>query len=87
MGLEHLNAGFLLHVLNEQSEHQLLDTPRFRSSMDQWWTNCVRNEEERNWIGKIIQSVRGDDTFVFTREMYEAALCRREETGSLKDKN
>jgi len=86
MGLERLNAGFLLHVLNEQSEHNQLNSSTLRSSMDRWWANCVRNSQEREWIGGMIRKVRSDSDgeFVFSREMYESALERRRETGSLR---
>ncbi|GBE83115.1 hypothetical protein SCP_0501620 [Sparassis crispa] len=83
LGLEHLNGGFLLHVLNEQSEHNQLDTAGIRSSMDRWWANCIRNEEERKWIRDTIQKVWSKDGYVFTREMYEQALERRRDTGYL----
>ncbi|KAL1711012.1 opioid growth factor receptor conserved region-domain-containing protein, partial [Schizophyllum commune] len=42
LGLERLNAGFLLHVLSEQSEEDELNTPMLQSSMDRWWANCIR---------------------------------------------
>jgi hypothetical protein len=84
-GLEHLNSGFLLHILSEQSESHELDSPQIRSSMDRWWANCLRNEEEREWLGEVIRKVRMNDGYVFTREMYEAALERRARSGSLKD--
>lgn len=82
-GLERLNAGFVLHVLNEQSEHDELNTTTIRSSMDRWWANCVRNGEERRWIGELVRKARRDETFVFTRAMYEQALQRRQESGKL----
>lgn len=78
-----MNAGFVLHVLNEQVERDELNTSMIRSSMDKWWANCIRNEEEREWIGGVMQKARRDSEFVFTREMYERALQRRKETGSL----
>ncbi|OBZ68903.1 Opioid growth factor receptor-like protein 1 [Grifola frondosa] len=84
LGLERLNAGFLLHVLNEQSENHELNTPGIRSSMDRWWANCLRNEQEREWIGGIIRKVRTNSEYVFTRKMYEEALERRKKTGSLR---
>ena len=80
--MERLNAGFVLYVLNEQSEHAELNTPTIRSSMDRWWANCIRNDEERRWIGEVIAKVRKDD-LIFTRSMYEQALRRRKETGKL----
>lgn len=84
MGLERLNAGFLLHVLNEQSEANELNSWGIRSSMDKWWANCIRNEEERMWIGALIRQVRlAEDGYVFTREEYEQALHRRDQTGRL----
>ena len=81
MGLERLNAGFLLFILNEQSEHDELNNSTLRRSMDTWWANCIRNEEERTWIGGLIEKVRVGD-LVYTREMYEKALQRRKDTGS-----
>lgn len=53
--------------------------------MDRWWANCVRNDEERKWIGDTIKKVRMDNGYVFTRGMYKAALDRRKRTGSLWD--
>jgi hypothetical protein len=78
MGLEHLNAGFVLHVLNEQSEYEELVTRMLLGSMDRWWANCIRNENERRSIALIVRRVRSEDGFVFTRDMYEAALRRRQ---------
>ncbi|KAJ3485255.1 hypothetical protein NLI96_g5092 [Meripilus lineatus] len=72
LGLEHLNAGFLLHVLNEQSEHGELNTSGLKSSMDRWWAHCIRNEEEREWLGGTIKKVRADTNFIFSRR------CMRE---------
>ncbi|KAJ7211991.1 opioid growth factor receptor conserved region-domain-containing protein [Mycena pura] len=86
-GFERLNAGFLLHVLCEQSEAHELNAPRLRASMDRWWANCIRNEEEREWVGGIITKVRLDEGYVFTREMYAAALEQRRSTGSFRNEN
>ncbi|KAF9568797.1 hypothetical protein CPC08DRAFT_355306 [Agrocybe pediades] len=89
MGLERLNAGFLLHVLSEQSESNELNSRTIQGSMDRWWANCVRNEEERNWIGTHIRRVRQSSSmseergYVFTREEYEKALQNRAETDKL----
>ncbi|KIJ53499.1 hypothetical protein M422DRAFT_222162 [Sphaerobolus stellatus SS14] len=83
MGLEHLNAGFLLGILNEQSENEQLNRAIFlsRGSMDRWWANCIRNENERNYLRERIREVRkGRSTL--TRALYEEALQRRKETGS-----
>lgn len=76
-GCEYLNYAFLLHVLNEQSEHDQLNTSILRSSMDRWWANCLRKHDERDWINQKITSVRdrkADEPYVFTREMYEVAI-------------
>ncbi|KAF7314349.1 OGFr-N domain-containing protein [Mycena kentingensis (nom. inval.)] len=86
-GFERLNAGFLLHVLVEQSENGQLKARQLCSSMDRWWANCIRNDEEREWIGGIIKEVRKDGEFMFTREMYLDALERRKATGSFRDEN
>ncbi|KAF7985598.1 hypothetical protein HWV62_3899 [Athelia sp. TMB] len=87
LGLERLNAGFLLHVLNEQSEFSELNSRALQDSMDRWWANCLRNEGEREWIGAEIRKVRAaeaatnkSEMFVFTREAYESALERRKVT-------
>jgi len=85
LGLGHLNAGLLLHVLNEQSERQNLVASALLGSMDRWWANCFRDPKERIWIAEQIQKVRRKDGFVFTRQMYTAALQRRKERGSFED--
>ena len=82
MGLEHLNGGFLLHLLNEQSEHNTLTDIYLLDSMDRWWANCLRNQEERQVIRDAITQVRSGQ-MTFTRDMYEAALKRRKESGIL----
>lgn len=82
LGLEHLNAGFLLFVLSEQSEYAQLHVRGLKTSMDRWWANCLRNREEREWIARAIVSVR-DDGVIFTTEDYVKALEARARTGSL----
>jgi hypothetical protein len=84
MRLAHLSSGFLLHVLAEQSEHEELSSPSLISSMDRWWANCLRNTEERSWVGGTIAAVRNGEA-TFTREMYERALQRRKATGSFTE--
>lgn len=79
--MERLNAGLLLHFLNEQSENGELDTPYIKSSMDRYWANCIRHPEERAWISKTIRRTRARGP-KFSRDMYEAALQRRTDTGS-----
>ncbi|KAF5311698.1 hypothetical protein D9611_009418 [Ephemerocybe angulata] len=75
MGLEHLNSGFLLHVLSEQSENNELNNPGLRSSMDRWWANCIRNEVEREKIRDLVGKVRsGQGEYVFTRDEYEKII-------------
>ncbi|KAJ6559061.1 opioid growth factor receptor conserved region-domain-containing protein [Mycena vulgaris] len=88
-GYERLNAGFLLHVLNEQSEAGKLNKPGLCSSMDRWWANCIRDEEEREWVGGVITKVRQaeEGRYVFTRDMYTAALAQRLETGSFRSED
>ena len=58
MGLERLNAGFVQHVFNEQSENAELKSPFIRDSMDRWWTYRIRDDQEREWIGRTIGKVR-----------------------------
>ncbi|KAH7885291.1 opioid growth factor receptor conserved region-domain-containing protein [Phlebopus sp. FC_14] len=79
LGLERFNAAFLLHVLNEQSEHGELNSPLIRDSMDRWWANCIRDESERTWVGRTVAKVRAGEPF--TREMYETALEIRRVSG------
>lgn len=81
LGLEHFNAGFLLHVLNEQSEFNELSTRGLENSMDRWWANCLRNSEERSWIGDTLKKTRAGE-IVFTRGKYEKALQNRAHSGS-----
>lgn len=85
MGLEHLNAGFLLHVLYEQStENQLRDRYNYlQTSMDRWWANCIRNQEEREFVGMLITRVRRGELRL-TREKYEELLERRKRIGSFR---
>ncbi|KAF8555722.1 hypothetical protein OG21DRAFT_1507350 [Imleria badia] len=79
LGMEHLNAGFLLHVLNEQSENGTLNSASLRLSMDRWWASCMRDDHEREWVGQAIAKVRSGG--LFTREMYETAMGIRQSTG------
>ena len=79
LGMEHLNAGFLLHVLNEQSENSMLYSASLRLSMDQWWASCIRDDHEREWVGQAITKVRSGG--LFTRQMYETAMRIRQSTG------
>ena len=53
LGLEQLDTGFPLHVLNENG-HLIW------SSMDSWWANCMRDKEDREWIALQINKVRRD---------------------------
>jgi hypothetical protein len=54
--------------------------------MDRWWANCMRNEEERQWIGNLIQKVRNTEEgyVVFSRQDYEKVILHRAETGKLE---
>ncbi|KAF5360833.1 hypothetical protein D9756_004717 [Leucocoprinus leucothites] len=79
-GLEQLNLGFLLHILNEQSEFNELVANGLQNSMDRWWANCLRNQQDRIWVGAAISRVRASE-FVFTRKEYEKALWNRKQNG------
>jgi hypothetical protein len=81
LGLERLNTGFLLHILNEQSEFNELKSSAIVGSMDSYWANCIRNEDERQWIASLIEKVREGDGYIFTRADYEAASQRQHTTG------
>ncbi|KAF9221649.1 hypothetical protein BS17DRAFT_785124 [Gyrodon lividus] len=83
LGLERFNAGFLLHVLNEQSENNKLNSALLRDSMDRWWANCIRDDYERAWVGRAIANVRAGG--VFTRQMYENAMMSRQSSGRFPD--
>jgi len=74
MGLERLNAGFLLHVLTEQSEHGQLRRPSLENSMDNWWAGCIRDNSARNLVTQCIRGVRDGTIITFTRKRYEDAL-------------
>lgn len=78
LGLEHLNAGLLLHVLYEQSTHDELNTSFLRSSMDRWWANCIRNDDERLMVNQLIEGVRTKGKG-FTREKYEELMNKRKD--------
>lgn len=80
LGLEKLNAGFLLHVLVEQATHRQLITSAIISSMDRWWANCIRNQEEREWIRELIRRVRTGQ-LGFERDDYERVMNVRERLG------
>ncbi|KAI0953586.1 hypothetical protein AcW1_007763 [Taiwanofungus camphoratus] len=80
LGLERLNAGFLLHVLAEQGEHNQLNTAGVTSSMDRWWAACLRDEGEREWVSSTIKKVRSGDQ-EWTRETYVKALELRKQVG------
>ena len=46
--------------------------------MDRWWANCIRNDEERQWIGETIRKVRlRSDDFIFTSDEYKKYLESR----------
>ncbi|KAI0916913.1 hypothetical protein AcW2_007178 [Taiwanofungus camphoratus] len=82
LGLERLNAGFLLHVLAEQGEHNQLNTAVVTSSIDRWWAACLRDEGEREWVSSTIKKVRSGDQ-EWTRETYVKALELRKQGGML----
>jgi len=84
LGLERFNAGLVLHVLNEQSENAELKSPFIRDSMDRWWANCIRDDYEREWIGRTISNVRIGQ-LGFTRQMYEKALEGRRLAGKFSN--
>lgn len=53
-----------------------------RESMDRWWVNTLRREEERKWFGELVGRVRkGDGLWTVTE--YEAMLDRRKRKGSV----
>ncbi|CAE6460605.1 unnamed protein product [Rhizoctonia solani] len=80
----HYAAPFVLHVLNEQSEHGLLNTLTIQNSLDQWWANCNRNEQERETVGAIVARVRDKtNKWTFTRAMYEQMIHGRETENTL----
>ena len=72
--------GFLLHMLNEQSEFDRLTASNLRNSMDRWWANCLRNQEDRAWLRTVIKRVREGGP-VFTRKEYEEVLWSRKHRG------
>jgi hypothetical protein len=83
LGLERLNAGFVLFVLKEQSESGMLAASFLVNSMDRWWANCIRNESEREWVNAQIHRVRRED-YKFTDDIYREALQTRLVTGTFQ---
>ncbi|CAE6341272.1 unnamed protein product [Rhizoctonia solani] len=80
----HYAAPFVLHVLNEQSEHGLLNTLVIQDSLDRWWANCNRNEQERETVGAIVARIRDrTNKWTFTRAMYEQMIHAREAENTL----
>ncbi|KAG8850246.1 hypothetical protein FRB96_000478 [Tulasnella sp. 330] len=77
LGLEHLNIGFLLFVLAEQSEHGQLNTRGIKSSMDNFWVGCIRDDLDREAVETLVERVRYHG-LRFTREYYQRALEARE---------
>ncbi|KAG8678255.1 hypothetical protein FRC08_017938 [Ceratobasidium sp. 394] len=82
----HYAAPFVLHVLSEQSQHGLLNTPTLQNSLDMWWANCNRDTAERTAVQDIVKRVRaanrapkGEGRWIFTRDMYEDMIAAREQ--------
>jgi hypothetical protein len=69
LGLERLSRGFVLHVLNEQSENGELDCGGILRSMDVWWANCLRDEGERGRVRALIGKVRAGDGYVYGHDV------------------
>ncbi|KAG8899221.1 hypothetical protein FRB99_006852 [Tulasnella sp. 403] len=82
LGIEYASAGFLLHLLCEQSSKDQLNTAGIKGSMDGWWVHCIRNEHERLWVTTLVEDVRSGKRR-FTREDYERVLAVRDKTGHL----
>lgn len=85
-GCEYLNAPFLLFVLVEQSrpESPQLDSASLVRSMDNYWRWCIRDDEEREFVGETIAAVRSAER-KWSEEDYRAALERRKVHGSLRE--
>ncbi|KIO29999.1 hypothetical protein M407DRAFT_159547 [Tulasnella calospora MUT 4182] len=80
LGLEHLSAGLMLHVLNEQTEHGHLRTRTLMDSMERYWINCIRDEYERGWLNALVERVRSRQ-LNFDREDYKRVIAIREAKG------
>jgi hypothetical protein len=81
-GQEYLNAPFLLFFLVEQARNELNSSSLTRS-MDNYWRWCIRNEDEREFVGEMSLEVR-EEKGEWTEEMYVEALERRRKTGSFR---
>ncbi|ORY89624.1 opioid growth factor receptor conserved region-domain-containing protein [Leucosporidium creatinivorum] len=79
-GQEHLNAPFLLFFLVEQ-ERDELNSSSLTRSMDNYWRWCIRDDEEREFVGEMVEKVR-EGGGEWTEEMYVEALERRKKTWS-----
>lgn len=47
------------------------------------WANCIRNEQERAFVGNVIKAVRSKQ-HVFQRETYRRVLVCRQEFGEMR---
>ncbi|KAF8606923.1 hypothetical protein BDV93DRAFT_488864 [Ceratobasidium sp. AG-I] len=82
----HYAAPFVLHVLSEQSEHNLLNSLIIQNSLDKWWANCNLDEDERQAVQNLIKRVRAqgrstnqEKRWIFSRDIYETMIAGREE--------
>ncbi|KAG8986094.1 hypothetical protein FRB90_004230, partial [Tulasnella sp. 427] len=82
LGLEHLSAGLILHVLNEQTEFGHLRSRTLMDSMDRYWVNCIRDDHERGWLNTLLERVRSR-RLEFDRQDYERVLTIRKTKGQL----
>ncbi|SCZ96488.1 BZ3500_MvSof-1268-A1-R1_Chr8-2g10227 [Microbotryum saponariae] len=86
-GLEYSHAAPLLFILVEQnpsSPNGLLSDRSLIRSMDQYWRYCIRNEEEREWVVRVIDEVRRGER-EWTQTEYEQAIGRRKVTGTFRE--
>ncbi|BGP33077.1 hypothetical protein JCM10296v2_004866 [Rhodotorula toruloides] len=77
----------LLFLLTLQSPpHQLLTSPALCRSMDSYWRWCVRDDEDREFVGRVVERVRKGGVWSEGeyREWVRKRTERKEENGEAK---
>lgn len=77
-GLTPHAPSLLLFLLTLQSPpHQLLTSPALCRSMDSYWRWCVRDDEDREFVGRVVERVRSGGSW--SEEEYREWIWRRTE--------
>jgi len=79
LGQEDYVPSFLLFILAEQSQHDMLDNEALKSSMDNYWIYCMRGREAQHCVAKVARWVRDDGQF--NMDVYQKMVERKQSTG------